>query len=84
MSSWPAISALDAGTQTFTHLSPAQINRMRSNRKVQAGEIWFRPGDAGAPFVVLRSGRMEIVQLTYSGQRPITTHGRGAIRVADI
>jgi len=81
MSSWPGMSALDAGTQTFPQLTPAQINRLRSTsnvRQVEAGEILFRPGDTAVPFFVLLSGRMEIVQPTYDGERPITTHGPGA------
>ena len=81
MSSFPPISTLDAGTQTFPLLTPAQINRLRSTsklRQVQAGEILFHPGDTGVPFFVLLSGKMEIVQVTYSGERPITTHGPGA------
>ena len=81
MSSRPGISTLDAGTQTFPHLTPAQINRLRSNskvRQVQTGDILFRPGDTGVPFFVLLSGHMEIVQPAYDGERPITTHGPGA------
>ena len=81
MSSWLGMSALDAGTQTFPQLTPAQINRLRSTsnvRQVEAGEILFRPGDTAVPFFVLLSGRMEIVQPTYDGERPITTHGPGA------
>jgi len=81
MSSWPGISALDAGKQTFPTLTPAQINRLRSSskvRQVEPGEILFRPGDTAVPFFVLLSGRMEIVQPAYDGERPITTHGPGA------
>ena len=67
MSTWPSMSALDAGTQTFPVLTPAQINRLRSAssvRQVKPGDILFRPGDTGVPFFVLLSGHMEIVQPT--------------------
>jgi len=81
MSTWPSMSALDAGTQTFPVLTPAQINRLRSAssvRPVKPGDILFRPGDTGVPFFVLLSGQMEIVQPTMRGERPVTTHGPGA------
>jgi thioredoxin reductase (NADPH) len=81
MSSLPGMSAFVAGKQTFPHLTPAQINRLRSSskvRQVEAGEILFRPGDTAVPFFVLLSGRMEIVQPTYDGERPVATHGPGA------
>jgi thioredoxin reductase (NADPH) len=81
MSSLPALSAFDAGTQTFPVLTEAQISRLRPGctlRQVQPGEILFRPGDTGVPFFALLSGSMEIVQPTYAGERLITTHGPGA------
>ncbi len=81
MSSWPAPSALDAATQAFPVLTPAQIARLRPGgklRKVEPGEILFRPNDTEVPFFVLLSGSMEIVQPGIDGERPITTHGPGA------
>lgn len=75
---WPAASVLDANTQTFPVLTGAQIARLRPGsrtRQVQPGDILFRPGDTGVPFFALLSGGMEIVQVTFSGERPITTHG---------
>ena len=80
MSSWPAASALDAGTQTFPILTSAQVDRLRPTskvRQVQAGDILFRPGDAPVPFFVVLSGKMEIVQPGLAGERPITTHSPG-------
>ena len=80
MSTWPAPSALDAGTQTFPVLTEAQISRLRPGsklRKVEQGEILFQPGDIDIPFFVVLSGNMEIVQPDLSGERPITTHGPG-------
>jgi len=77
---WPAPSALDARTQAFPVLTPAQINRVRPGsklRKVEPGEILFQPGDAEVPFYVLLSGTMEIVQPDLAGERPIVTHSPG-------
>ncbi len=81
MSSQPTPSALDARTQAFPTLTPAQINRVRSGgrvRKVTMGEILFEPGDTQVPFFVLLSGAMEIVQPDLSGERLVATHGPGA------
>ena len=81
MSSLPSTSALDAATQTFPVLSTPQINRLRPSstlRKVQAGDVLFRPGDIGVSFFVLLSGRMEIMQPTMAGERQITTHEPGS------
>ncbi len=83
MSTWPAPSALDAATQAFPILTPAQIARLRlvgEVRKVEPGEILFQPGDSAVPFFVLLSGSMEVVQPGLEGdsERPITTHQAGA------
>lgn len=73
-------SALDAQTQAFPVLTPAQINRIRpfgKSREVKAGDIVFEPGDQQTPFLVLLSGAMEIVQPDFNGERAIATHGPG-------
>jgi thioredoxin reductase (NADPH) len=80
MSATPLPSALDARTQAFPVLTPAQINRIRPASKirpVQKGDILFEPGDTDIPFFVLLSGRMEIVQPDLTGERPIATHDPG-------
>jgi thioredoxin reductase (NADPH) len=80
MSTWPAPSALDASTQAFPVLTPAQIGRVRPGgklRKVEPGEILFQPDDMGIPFFVLLSGGMEIVQPSLAGERLIVKHGPG-------
>jgi thioredoxin reductase (NADPH) len=80
MSSLSAISAYDAGTQTFPVLSAHQIDRLRATstlRAVHQGEVLFKPGDTTVPFFVLLSGSMEIVQPGISSERLITTHGPG-------
>jgi thioredoxin reductase (NADPH) len=77
----PTSSALDATTQIFPVLTPAQIARVRSCselRKVQLGEILFELGDSDAPFFVLLSGAMEIVQPDINGaERLVATHNAG-------
>ena len=80
MSSPPLPSALDARTQAFPVLPKAQIDRIRASgrvRNVERGEILFEPNDAAIPFFVLLSGRMEIVQPNFDGERQIATHGPG-------
>jgi thioredoxin reductase (NADPH) len=65
----------------FPALTAAQIDRIRpfgKLRKMKEGEILFEPGDLTAPFFVLLSGNMEIVQPTLSGERLIVTHQAGS------
>ena len=66
----------------FPILTPEQIDRIRpcgSLRRVQKGEVLFKPNDTGIPFFVLLSGEMEIVQPALDGsERPVTKHGPGA------
>ncbi|MGB6429241.1 MAG: FAD-dependent oxidoreductase [Candidatus Acidiferrales bacterium] len=76
----PVPSALDARTQAFPILTPAQIARIRPSGKVRPvakGEILFEPGDQNLPFFVLLSGAMEIVQPDFAGERPVATHVPG-------
>jgi thioredoxin reductase (NADPH) len=76
----PHLSALDERTQSFPILTEAQIARIRPAaklRKVSPGEILFEPGDTEIPFFVLLSGKMDIVQPDYSGERAVATHDPG-------
>ena len=80
MAAPPIPSALDARTQTFPTLTPAQINRLLPHgkvRKVEVGEILFEPGDTGVPFFVVLSGSMEIVQPDLKGERLIVKQFSG-------
>lgn len=73
-------SALDANTQTFPVLTPAQIDRIRPLgiiRKFDARQILFQPGDETVPFFVLLSGAMEIIQPSFGEDRAIATHVAG-------
>jgi len=74
-------SMLDARTQAFPTLTPAQIDRIRPYgklRPVTAGEIVFEPDAFDLPFFVLLSGRMEVVQPDMKGgERPIAKHEPG-------
>jgi thioredoxin reductase (NADPH) len=77
MATPPAPSALDARTQIFPTLSPAQINRIRPLgrvRHVDRGEILFDLGQTNIPFFVVLSGNLEVVQPSIEGERPITIH----------
>jgi len=77
-------SALDASTQTFPTLTEEQIDRIRSCgqvRKVQRGEILFKPGDLDVPFFVLLSGKMQVTQPDPRPGHPdrfLATHEPGA------
>jgi thioredoxin reductase (NADPH) len=74
----PVPSSLDARSQLFPELTEAQINRVRpfgKVRRVEQGEIVFEPGDPSVPFFVLLSGKLEIVQPTFTGERLIVVHG---------
>jgi thioredoxin reductase (NADPH) len=76
----PRVSALDARTQIFPLLTVPQIDRLRAHgkiRPVNPGDVLFQPGDTAVPMFVLLTGRMEIVQPTLSGERPITGHAAG-------
>ncbi len=80
MSTRPALSALDANTQTFPVLTPSQLERVRAAstvRRVKPGEVLFSPGDMNIHFFAVLSGRMEIVQPSFRGERLIITHGPG-------
>jgi thioredoxin reductase (NADPH) len=73
-------SALDASTQAFPILTPAQIARIRplaKLRPVRVGDVLFKPDDTNVSFFVLLSGGMEIVQPSLAGYRPIATHQTG-------
>jgi thioredoxin reductase (NADPH) len=81
MSTWPVQSSLASATQIFPILTKEQISRARPYgdlRKVDAGEILFRPHDAIVPFFILISGSLDIVQPTFDGERLVTNHGPGA------
>src|SRR5205823_239146 len=65
----------------FPVLTPAQIKRVVARgrtRTVQAGEVLFNAGDLVVPFLVVRTGHIEVVQLTAFGKEtPIVVHGPG-------
>jgi thioredoxin reductase (NADPH) len=80
VSTWPVPSALDSSTQIFPTLTEVQINRIRVGskvRRVESGEILFKPGDTQVSFFVVLSGRLDIFQPDLNGEREITNHGAG-------
>ena len=73
-------NALESHTQVFPTLTEAQINRIRpfaSLRHVNDGDVLFRADDSDAPFFILLSGSMEIVQPDVNGERLVANHAPG-------
>jgi thioredoxin reductase (NADPH) len=71
-------NALESHAQVFPVLTEAQINRIRpfaSLRHVNDGDVLFRADDSDAPFFILLSGSMEIVQPDMNGERLVANHG---------
>jgi thioredoxin reductase (NADPH) len=65
--------------QMFPKLADAQIDRIASvgrRRKVAAGEMLIKQGDL-APFFVVLSGRLDIIQPSEHGEIPIVQHKPG-------
>jgi thioredoxin reductase (NADPH) len=80
MSTWPVPSMLDANTQMFPVLTKAQLGRVCAagkSRKVESGDILFKPGDTSLSFFTVLSGRLEIVLPGLNEDRTIATHGPG-------
>lgn len=77
-SKFPAVNQAEA----FPVLTAAQITRIREAgrvRKVELGEVLFEPGLTNAPFWVLLSGSLDIVQSDGTGgERAIVTYHAGA------
>src|ERR1700759_2099772 len=76
----PTPSALDANTQAFPVLTPAQVDRIRPLghiRTVRCGETLFEPNDLAVPFYVVLSGAMDVSRPTLEGERLVTTHTPG-------
>jgi len=73
-------NTLESHAQVFPVLTEAQINRIRplaSLRHVNDGDVLFRADDSDAPFFILLSGSMEIVQPDMNGERLVANHGPG-------
>jgi thioredoxin reductase (NADPH) len=80
MSSAPALSPLNAETQTFPVLTPEQIERLRPFSElltVERGDILYRPGEVRVALYILLSARAEVVQPDLNGERFFTTFGPG-------
>jgi thioredoxin reductase (NADPH) len=80
MSSWPAPSTLDPGTQTFPVLTAAQIARIAAYghvRPIQQGEVLIEQGDRVVRFFVVAAGEIEIVRPSGATATLITVLGPG-------
>jgi thioredoxin reductase (NADPH) len=65
--------------QLFPKLAPAQIERIAAagrTRKVAKGEMLIKQGEV-APFFVITSGRLDIIQPTEQGELTIVQHEPG-------
>jgi thioredoxin reductase (NADPH) len=72
-----AFGSRETMPRAFPALTDEQIDRLRplgGVRHVRTGDVLFQPGDVAVPFFVLLSGRMEIVQPTFDGERTIARH----------
>jgi thioredoxin reductase (NADPH) len=66
--------------QLFPVLTDAQMDRIAAHglvRSVESGEVLIKEGEQGVPFFVVRTGSIEIVQLSDHGETVITIHRRG-------
>ena len=66
---------LNAENQMWPVLTEVEIDRARPYgrvRRVEIGEILYRPGEVGRPCFILLSVSLEIVQPTINGERLIT------------
>jgi thioredoxin reductase (NADPH) len=66
---------LNAENQMWPVLTEAEIDRARPYgrlRRVEIGEILYRPGEVGRPCFILLSVSLEIVQPTIHGERLVT------------
>jgi thioredoxin reductase (NADPH) len=80
MSSRPAPSPPDAGTQTFPILTAPQIARIVTHghvRPVKRGEVLIEQGDGVVPFFVVTAGELEIVRPSGATATFITVLGPG-------
>jgi thioredoxin reductase (NADPH) len=80
MSSRPAASPPDAGTQTFPILTAPQIARIATHghvRPIQRGEVLVEQGDRVVPFFVVTAGELEIVRPSGTTATFITVVGPG-------
>ena len=78
MNQLPALSP-ERREQLFPKLTDAQIERIASvgrKRKVAKGEMLIKQGDV-APFFVVTSGRLDIIQPTEQGELTIVQHEPG-------
>jgi thioredoxin reductase (NADPH) len=60
--------------QVFPTLEPAQIARLAAYgrlRQVHAGEVLIEAGEKDAPFFVIKTGQVEVVQPSGAGENPV-------------
>jgi thioredoxin reductase (NADPH) len=70
----PIKSILSSPASVFPTLTPAQIERLAAQgriRQVQPGEVLVEAGEKGAPFFVIQTGQVEVVQPAGDVARPV-------------
>jgi len=76
----PASSLASPTELTFPTLTPALIERIAAHgrvRPIQAGEVLIEAGDPVVPFLVVISGRIEIVRTSGDAETLIAVHEPG-------
>src|SRR5712671_1661089 len=75
ITAYPALkSPLSSVAAVFPTLKPAQIERLAARgrvRKVQPGEVLVEAGDKDAPFFVIKTGQVEVVQPSGPTEKPV-------------
>ncbi len=70
----PLKSPLSSAASVFPTLKPAQIERLAAQgrvRQVQPGEVLVEAGEKGAPFFVVKTGQVEVVQPSGATEKPV-------------
>src|ERR1700756_4762957 len=64
----------------FPKLKPEQMERIATHgvvRQVRQGEVLSEVGERNAPFFIIRSGSLEIVRLSRTGESVMGSIGQG-------
>src|SRR5713101_4143194 len=70
----PLRSILSSPASVFPTLTPAQIERLSAQgrvRQIRPGEILVEAGEKGAPFFIVQTGQVEVVQPAGVVERPV-------------
>jgi thioredoxin reductase (NADPH) len=71
---YPPLKSTSDAALVFPTLKPAQIERLAAQgrvRQVQSGEILVEAGEKAAPFFVIKTGQVEVVQPSGATEKPV-------------